>query len=335
MTPTIEITSFSHLEKNQKDVIEFLDKTIRPTSHYSVIQEYPSLFKDLPGGLSYCTKINDKMVSHVGTVVREFIGPTVRMKVGMIGSVATHPDHRKKGLASQLITQASNDLKKKGCSLVWLWASEPDFYYSLGFNRAGGEVDFRFAKELITQPMPAPIAFDSKKHLNQIWKLYQLHSLRIDRSLEEFKKISEIPNTRIFVTEKNQKVTSYIAINKGADFENYIHEWGGEQKDVLENIQSVQQHIFKEKNLTLIAPRTYDMKLIQENSLLFWKGVVGLCKVLDKKLLLRQYQEHLKAVGLHTKALDSVNITDDSKLLEFVFQSEQALPFFLWGFDSI
>jgi predicted N-acetyltransferase YhbS len=64
---------------------------------------------------------------------------TVRLRgepvlLGGIGSVATHPDHRKTGLASELLRRASAEMQRRGMQLSLLFGTRIRFYGRLGWH---------------------------------------------------------------------------------------------------------------------------------------------------------------------------------------------------------
>jgi GNAT superfamily N-acetyltransferase len=322
-----------------KPVLEFLNKELRPKARFSIEQEYPSLFKDLPGGESLFIKREGNIVSHVGTLVREYRYNELRFKVGLIGSVATNFHHRGSGLASLLLKEAVNRLKSHGCVIAVLWSDKPDFYSPLGFYRAGQEKDFQFSMESVFEPTELSREGVSEIEVHKLWRLYQKHSGRVDRSLEEMKALLGIPNTRVFVTERSGEITSYLVINKGNDFTGYIHEWGGDLPSLVSNIGYCQKNIFKEQKLTLIAPFQGNKGVLSEIAEREWDGSLGLIKILDRPKLIACYREFVAQNKIEYPKRDFTQATD-LECIHWIFGKEgenspSVLPFFLWGFDSV
>ncbi|MFM8316691.1 MAG: hypothetical protein ACKOA8_20610, partial [Deltaproteobacteria bacterium] len=246
--------------------------------------------------------------------------------------------------------QACVELKKRGCLIALLWSDQNDFYLPLGFYRSGREQDLRFSPKFLRaeEGDVRPMNFDKDAHL--IWRLYQKQDFRLDRSLEEQKKLLKVPNAQVYVTEKEGRLSSYIVINKGADFTDYIHEWGGELSEVQRNISYCQKNPFSDRPLTLIAPAQSDISILKQISEEKWEGALGLIKILEKNLLLSTYMNYLKTKNIEhvwSKNKDSIlfsetefSIQTDTDVIQLVFGDENrnthpTLPFFLWGFDSI
>lgn len=331
-------------------IVGFLDQQLRDRAGFSIQDEYPSVFGEYPGGESLFVERNGKVVSHLAYVARDFHHPEFRLKIGLIGSVATAAEYREQGFASTLVRSALTELKSKGCAIALLWSDTPEFYVGFGFERAGRERDFRFSPQAVLEGATSSVPFDPGRHGHWIWRLYLKHAGRLDRSLEEQKRLFRVPKARVFVTEKDGEVTSYLVIHKGADFANYIHEWGGDLMAVRDNIASTQKQFFAEQPLTLIAPSHYDLAPLRSIASEEWPGVLGLIKVLDRGTVMANYLNHLKKLGrvaswqrdAGTLKVDGqlYPVQQESDFIKLVFGNEETpvlpvLPFFLWGFDSI
>ncbi len=350
MENLIQRLSYRAPLEDREKLFEFLDGELRAKVSYSVQQEYPSLFGEFPGGQSLYIQKENQVASHVGFVNREFQHSQFRMKIGLIGSVATAAQWRGMGMASSLMKEAFSELKRRGAVIAVLWSDQADFYLPLGFYRAGREVDLKFSAQNVPENMEPAKPFEMQKHLSQVWRLYQKHILKLDRSLEEQARLCQIPETQIFVTEKAGTLTSYIAINKGADFTDYIHEWAGEVLEVQRNVAYCQRQFFPEKEMTLIAPAHYDLGMLRQIATERWDGILGLIKVLDRRMLISIYTDYLKKNSVHCvwgKDFEHLTINGqvypsktDAELLLLILgdattSSHPVLPFFLWGFDSI
>ena len=170
-----------------------------------------------------------------------------------------------------------------------------------------------------------------------IFDLYQRHEGRIIRSFTEMECLLKIPELQVFVTEKDGSVDSYIAINKGLDFPLTIHEWGGNCESVMENISYCQGNYFPHSSLNLMAPATEKNQIFSQIARSWGMGSLGLVKLLSSEKLLKTWHSYLAASCLKTQ---QKSLKDEESILFAVLGRDgenclQALPFFLWGFDSI
>ncbi len=343
------VETFNHSGQGPSPKIyEFLNVQLRPKAGYCISTEYPALFGDYPGGASVVSTINGLVAGHVGFVAREFVCPGVRLKIGLIGSVVTAPEFRNHGIACDLMGRAISDLKARGCLVACLWADDTAFYEQFGFYRAGREIDFRFDASSFPGDLEPSIEFDERIHTHLVWRLYQKHPLRLDRSLEEQKRLVRVPRARLFLTRQGNEISSYIAVNKGADFTDYIHEWGGELAEVQKNIAGTQKHFFNDRSLTMIAPASYELSKIRAIASQEGKGVVGTLAVLDRSMLVSHYSSFLRREGVEHSLVgsklrfqkDEFPFVTSKEVLQHIFGDageprHPVLPFFLWGFDSI
>lgn len=338
----LKVASYQGSQSSQSptnSILQFLNKELRSQTDFLLQDEYPSLFQSLPGGESLIIEREEQILSHVGIIKRRYTHPGFQMDIGLIGSVVTRSEHRGEGLASSLLQEALKRLKQKGCSLALLWSDQPDFYTPLGFYRAGNEWDFRISIEKSRNASEVCRPLNREKDVEAIWKLYQTKAAKFERSLQEMSALVRVPRTQVYVTEKGNQITSYLAINKGADFTNYIHEWAGPVDEVKKNIQDCQKRFFPQTPLTVIAPLEKESSHLLEISDCSWKGALGLVNVLDRAQLIKCFNSFFNHQALTLPDLDLSQLSDEECLMvilgkDGLFEGN-LLPLFLWGFDSI
>ncbi|OAN49078.1 GCN5 family acetyltransferase [Chloroflexus islandicus] len=81
------------------------------------------------------------------------------LPVGAIGSVATWPQHRRRGYAEQLLRHACNELREQGAVLALLHPFRHDFYHRLGWALAGERRLVQPAPFHLRAFQPAPGAY--------------------------------------------------------------------------------------------------------------------------------------------------------------------------------
>ncbi|RYG48481.1 GNAT family N-acetyltransferase [bacterium] len=78
-----------------------------------------------------------EIVSAVDVFLRERRDVDGRpVKVGCIGSVATYPEHRRKGHSIRLLEMALETMRREGCEWSFLFTGVPDHYARLGWKMA-------------------------------------------------------------------------------------------------------------------------------------------------------------------------------------------------------
>lgn len=83
---------------------------------------------------------NDQLIGETRVLKRTILFNGQKILLGGIGSVATHPDFRKQGLATKMVKKGMDLLKKEQCDVAYLCADAHslkalEFYESFGFRR--------------------------------------------------------------------------------------------------------------------------------------------------------------------------------------------------------
>lgn len=117
-----------------------LDESINVGTEYShVISSAMSNSENLR-----IIKCNKEIVGHVGIYPAYVKTDEIKLKVGIIFGVATHPNYRGRGFASTLLRDAVNKMKKENYDISILWTGIPEFYRKLGWENAGSKTTFHF-----------------------------------------------------------------------------------------------------------------------------------------------------------------------------------------------
>ena len=108
-----------------------LDAWLLPGSVWSVQHTWPQLYRSDGDGAFFAILDGDRLLSHCACRV------TLRdhgadHPVGLLGSVATAPDHRGRGLATRVLEAALDHLAPH-TDAVLLWAERPELYRRRGF----------------------------------------------------------------------------------------------------------------------------------------------------------------------------------------------------------
>jgi predicted acetyltransferase len=92
-------------------------------------------------------ELNDRIVSVVIVLPKRMrIGSATVLEGGVIG-VATHPDHRRKGLATRLLTDAISYMSEIGCPISTLGTMNPTFYQRLGWEIAQPSYSYLISRD--------------------------------------------------------------------------------------------------------------------------------------------------------------------------------------------
>ncbi len=200
-----------------------------------IAPEYPLVFDErFEGRLVATAESQGGVLSACAILPRELILPQARFRAGLIGSVATDPAHRRRGLAAETLDAAERELAARGCVLTLLWADEGSFYRNRGYVPVGTELDFLVTSDLAPLlPDPDGVRAMRPEDARVIHDLYATHPARVDRSAAETEALLAGPGIECLVLEHEGGPLAYSCLGRGADLQNAVHEWAGQAEDVL------------------------------------------------------------------------------------------------------
>lgn len=169
---------------------------------------------------------DDHLVGCAGVRIAELKVSSERIPVGLIGAVATHPDYRSRGLASQAVEFAVKWARARGAAGVFLWGSEHSFYQRLGFMLAGRQM------QLALSEMALPAAASS---VGKGWTPGIFDALKKREgglALQDSDRTWYAAHRHVdwYWLGEALAPKAYAAIGRGIDLSGIIHEWGGERE---------------------------------------------------------------------------------------------------------
>jgi hypothetical protein len=209
---------------------------------------------------------------------------------------------------SAMFSYLEKTAQSQGIQALVLWSDLLEFYQNLGFSSIGREVRFSFTlnpKITSSGIKQSPVEALSDMDLAEMLELRPKQDWSIKRSLDEFRALLGIPNTRLFIRRKNSRISAWLLIGKGSDMQGVIHEWGSSKADeVVHDIQSILE-TWDIPELMLLTPSHLPYHWIQHF-----------------KEHCKQYTEHPMALGLPIghRGRDAIAALTQS---------------FIWGLDSI
>jgi GNAT superfamily N-acetyltransferase len=350
-------------------VLDFLKQSLRPNFTWSMDQEYPTAFNS--GNLQNIRIIcdQDKILSHAvwrPLFVKSHLG---LFKVAVIGSVVTESTHREQGLSSKILEDCMKQAKDNGCEFAILWTDKYDFYKKFGFTLAGTEVTAIIDKKLTVTSQNLKIIEGNRVAAEAIHKLYQQHTVHSVRGIEEIKALLNIPNSRIYTAwDANQQLVAYAIEGKGADFDSYIHEWGGNLQPLFQLLNHIQDKQKRKIHWIIPGHSQNLIRQLEEQGFYTHQGFLGMIKVLNPSTLFSKILRYVRGtksgadfellqienvfqIGFGTKLYeipDEHNLTNllfgplkpsDVKAFDVDTQKrlEEFLPLqmWIWGWDSI
>lgn len=288
------------------DLISFLTTQLRPQMQWTIADEYPLAITDANLNNVRVMKEANNFVS--AAVMKPLVikSPVGVFKIAAIGSVVTSPLHRNQGLSRQVLDDCLDSARKHGCDFAILWTDLFDFYRKIGFELAGTEVSLTVPQNFKCADVPGLRFMNSNKiDAEALLRLYSQHSTGSVRTVEEIRRLLQIPNSRVFTAwDEQNKLQAYAVEGKGADLEGYIHEWGGGVSKLLPLIRYATQE--RKSQMTVIAPAHSQnlIRQLREAGAQEHQGILGMIKILNMSNLLTKLKKYIRAMGIDDVVLE-------------------------------
>lgn len=155
----------------------------------------------------------------------------VTLKIGAIGSVATHPDFRGLGLAHKILNAQVNWMQQNDYDLSLLLASKHGFYEKVGW-KVIPETDYCIQKQTLPLPQTSSeiIPFDSK-YLNELKEIYEQYNEKrtytVVRNETYWNDLLNWPDWKYsdcLLLRKDNKIVAYGLVENKDSEDIYINE---------------------------------------------------------------------------------------------------------------
>ena len=172
---------------------------------------------------------------------------SLKLRVAILGAVASHPNHRNQGLASELIQRACRWAREQEASAIFLWSSEPALYQRLGFNPFGLQVRCRLM--LLLKDKAQQSEYHVKQGFNsQIFKLLQRRRGGLELTPKDQLLYAAHSSVQWLYVTRNEEVIAYAGLGRGIDLQDHVHEWGGDPYA----LNAIFQKVVREQSHTIL-----------------------------------------------------------------------------------
>jgi GNAT superfamily N-acetyltransferase len=312
----VKIPAPSELAK----IESFLQANLRAQMTWSYKDEYPLAFspKNL-GNLRFIEQDN-QVVAHA--VLKPSLIRTHYhlFKVGFIGSVVTAQSHRGQGLSKEIINSCLEACRQQECDFALLWTDLFNFYAKLGFEVGGQEVALELGPDFQKDHKPQLKFLEGNRiSAEALLRVYNEHNLRTLRMPQDVQEYLQIPQSEIYTAwnTSTQALEAYAILGKGADFTNYVHEWGGKVSSLI----SLLSHILsiKQQKITLISPPQCGnlIRKLEDRGAEKFLGVLGMMQITHPQNFCRKIKKGARALGFQ----------------DFVFEFRDGIYYFGFGQD--
>jgi GNAT superfamily N-acetyltransferase len=269
---------------------------------------------------------------------------TGKIPVGLIGAVATRPEYRGEGIATDSVSAAAIELAKRGVACLFLWGSEHALYQRMGFELCGLQKRIPLAQLSILDNVQSNVPVQTGWTDGILNGLMRRNSGLLIAEMDR-KWIAAHKNVNWAWTGPASAPTAWIASNRGIDLQNIIHEWGGEPTALLSLLAQARK--INPALEILGSPPDLEAAGIPHHG--FHPEYMGMARLLDPMRVVRsfhpsfpgEFKETLEGWSV-TLGTETVNLSDAS-LAVLLFRPERfegewakyfPLPIWIWGLDA-
>lgn len=226
-----------------------LDAWLLDGAFYGVQHTWPQLYRRDGDGLFFVRCDGERLVSHCACrLVTLHVGER-SLRACLLGSVATDPQRRGHGHASEVLAAA---LAATPCDVTLLWAERPELYTRHGFVRGPAEQALVLARRPHGRLVPGVRRAEPRDHA-ALHALHERKPWRVARSPGAMSGLLTTPGMTTLVLEEGGAITAYACCGKGADLQGWWHELGGSDQ-ALARLLPAALHVAEQTQAFLLLP---------------------------------------------------------------------------------
>jgi GNAT superfamily N-acetyltransferase len=238
------ITEFRLLrsEAEYNQAIQLADRTFRNNDQISMGKAYPFVFSPALNQ-SYGAFVNGDLVSFIGLVPSIVHIEEAEIQAYSIGAVCTHPNHRKNGYASTLLSKVIEHGEKAGASLLFVSGNLP-IYINAGCTYYGEMNKYEIKKE----DLPTVEGCSVREALPYDWfhvrKLTRSRRVHYEQSLIDFTILNHAEGFasnhkmrhKLLVAQGDNELRGFLILGmshpSAGESPARLIEWGGDPKAI-------------------------------------------------------------------------------------------------------
>jgi GNAT superfamily N-acetyltransferase len=249
---------------------------LRPGSPFDLAREYPLVYGPVADA-RHCGVFEGGLLrSHAALRCVDVMVEGRVVRIGLIGSVATAPQARRRGLAHRALDCVHAWATEQKAAGTLLWSDRLQWYAKLGYGSVGRETHIVLARDPEApaglRPRTATPADTAR-----LLALHEGKPVHVRRTREEFAALLRIPGMHTFVAEEGGRVSAYACLEKGQDFPNTVHELGGEDGVVETLLSEILASAPGATMKVIVPPYREELRiLLGRNAVMELEGILGL-----------------------------------------------------------
>ena len=222
-------------ESEFEETVALIDSVFRAGTDQDISTDYPLIFREPRLDLHRVLSVDGRIVAHVPVAPRDVVNGDDRFTIGIIGPTGTHPDHRRRGYATDCLRDATRIQEERGWPVAVLWTAEATFpfYWNSGWEAVGSQglvYDLgRGDRDIFLRSSHDVVPFDATKesHLDLVAGAHDAEPRRIVRSPEDYLALLTLPKVSTSLALDGGRPVSYLVVGEGFNKPGLI-EGGGD-----------------------------------------------------------------------------------------------------------
>ena len=239
---------------------------------------------------SFVIREKGKIVSHVRVYPQKAVAGKCKVKIGAVGGVVVHPDYQGRGHMKTLLEYSITRMKRMGISISILWG-DTQRYRHFGWETAGRKTVFylnqRSVKEIKIGGGFTLRGYDSRKDVKKIADIHKKESLRISRSIKDYRQRLNMAQIQTWVSRGTR---AYAALDG-----NEVIEFGGEPSIVAKLFAFLlNQYSFRTLKVHYPYVDSEMLRTLYEISSRWEVIPLGMIKIIDLKKTISSLKEQIQ-----------------------------------------
>ena len=198
-------------------------------------------------------------VSVVDRLERDMLVHGHRLRMGYIGGVCTHPDHRGKGLASTILAAQLRQLREDSVDLVYISGGR-DLYVRAGAGHAAVETRFVVERDALPVEMPVRLVRAGAGEVDALVAISQSEGVRLIRPRIDWETVIEKEHCggkpcAFHLVKWNGIAVAYLLVSHNTgDRMAHVLEFAGDRTGILSALGLLRQKLDRETRLGISVP---------------------------------------------------------------------------------
>ena len=251
------------LPEEDVEIVDLINVLFREGTGQDVRTDYPLVYDPAMLSNRRIIKLDGKVVAHVPVLEREVVSGQDRFPIALISATLTHPDYRRRGLATRCLMDCVRIMDENGWPVSVLWTAEATFpfYQNSGWEAVSSQGWVYYVRNdeahlFSAGPFDAvPYDQTDRRHVEAVRRLHDAEPNRIERSPSQHDALFSLPMVGTLLAVVRDRVAAYLthghSINKPG-----VVEAGGDGDAIESLVHHVLKEDFFENETQVVVPLT-------------------------------------------------------------------------------